>query len=158
MERADAVAQLAATGAQAAELVRGLTPAQLQQRPSEGEWSLKEIVAHLRDAVDVWGGRLHRAAEEETPFLPGWDEAQQARVRSYYHEHFGMALDALAFHRERTLTLLAGLDEAGWRRAVQHEEAGRLTIAEMVERMTAHERDHIEQMRRAKAALGETTP
>ncbi len=153
MDRADAVAQLAATHTQLAELVAGLTPEQLRWRPDENEWSAKEIVAHLRDAADIWGGRLFRTVEEDAPFLPGFDEGQLAHVRSYYYEYFGHALDAFAFSRERTLALLRSLDEAGWQRAAQHEEAGRLTLQEMVERMASHERDHLDQLRRTLAAL-----
>lgn len=153
MDRAEAVAQLASTAAQVAALVAGLTPEQLRWRPEAGEWSAKEIVAHLRDAADIWGGRLHRTAEEDTPFLPGFDEGQLARVRSYYYEHYGLALDAFTFYRGHTLALLRSLDDAGWLRAAQHEEAGRLTIADMVERMADHERDHLDQLRRTLDAL-----
>lgn len=153
MDRAEALAQLAATHAQVAALVAGLTPEQLRFRPEEHEWSAKEIVAHLRDAADIWGGRLFRTVEEDAPFLPGFDEAALARVRSYYYEHYGHALDAFAFYRERTLALLRSLDAASWQRAAQHEELGRITLLDMVERMAAHERDHLDQLRRTLAAM-----
>lgn len=153
MDRAEALVQLAATHAQVSALVAGLTPEQLRFRPEENEWSGKEIVAHLRDAADIWGGRLFRTIEEDAPFLPGFDEAALARVRSYYYEHYGMALDAFTFYHERTLTLLRSLDAAGWQRAAQHEELGRITLEDMVARMADHERDHLGQLQRTLAAM-----
>jgi hypothetical protein len=36
-------------------LASGFAPAQLHAAPSTGEWSVNEVLAHLRACDDVWG-------------------------------------------------------------------------------------------------------
>ncbi|MDX1377761.1 MAG: DinB family protein, partial [Anaerolineales bacterium] len=38
-----------------AKLTANLKPKKLHTAPSEGEWSVKEILAHLQACSDVWG-------------------------------------------------------------------------------------------------------
>ena len=36
-------------------LTEGLTPAQLLAPPEPGEWSARDVLAHLRACADMWG-------------------------------------------------------------------------------------------------------
>lgn len=53
---------LRVTPSRIAEVTAGLTPAQARAAPSEGEWSVNEVLAHLRSCADIWGGSIARAA------------------------------------------------------------------------------------------------
>ncbi|MBI2886809.1 MAG: DinB family protein [Chloroflexi bacterium] len=140
-------------------LVAQLTEAQLAWRPAENEWSIKEVLCHLRDAAEVYGLRLRRIAMEENPFLPAFDQDAYARDRDYQAEIAPAALMTYAQHRQATCDLLRALPQEGWSRAGVHEEAGQMTLREMAERVVNHELEHLEQLRRlrakATAAVGE---
>lgn len=43
-------------------LAGGLTEPRLRAAPEPGEWSVTEIVAHLRSCADVWGGAIELIA------------------------------------------------------------------------------------------------
>ena len=45
----------------------GLSESVLRYRPAEGEWSIKEIVGHLRDAAEVWHKRLYMVCSLTDP-------------------------------------------------------------------------------------------
>jgi uncharacterized damage-inducible protein DinB len=46
-----------------------LTPEQLHTAPSAGEWSINEVLAHLRACNEVWGGK---AAPADTSVPRRW--------------------------------------------------------------------------------------
>ena len=46
---------LAATPARLADLTDDLPPAQLLAPPEPGEWSARDVLAHLRACADMWG-------------------------------------------------------------------------------------------------------
>ncbi len=58
---------LAETPPRLAALTAGATPAQLQARPGPAEWSLNEILAHLRSCADMWGGYIRTILAEDRP-------------------------------------------------------------------------------------------
>lgn len=132
-------------------LVAQLTEAQLTWRPAEKEWSIKEVLCHLRDAAEIYGLRLRRIATEEDPFLPAFDQDAYARDRGYQAEIAPVAVLAYAQHRQATYDLLRGLPDEGWDRTGVHQEAGQMTLREMVERVVNHELEHLEQLRRLRA-------
>ncbi|MCB0091926.1 MAG: DinB family protein, partial [Caldilineaceae bacterium] len=44
-----------------------LTVAQLQGRPGSDEWSINDILAHLRACMDVWGKDIRTMLTEDNP-------------------------------------------------------------------------------------------
>jgi len=48
------------------------------QRPNESTWSALEYGAHVRDALEVFEGRLTLMLERENPLFPNWDQDQAA--------------------------------------------------------------------------------
>lgn len=131
-------------------LIAPLSEAQLVWRPAEGEWSIKEVLCHLRDAAEVYGLRLQRIATEDKPFLPGYDQKAYARDRKYQEEIVPSVVMAFAEHRLATHRLLRGLPPEAWARTGLHEEAGSMTLEQMVERVVNHELEHLEHLRRLK--------
>jgi hypothetical protein len=50
----------------------GLDEHTLRQRPAEGDWSLKEIAAHMRDAEDLALKQMTAIVERRRATLPAW--------------------------------------------------------------------------------------
>lgn len=146
----DLVEALKAIPRQVVEEVERLPEEVLRFRPAEGEWSIKEVCGHLRDDAEAWDRRLHMAATLENPLLPSYDQEALVREHNYQAWDIQAILRDLAAFRARTTELLADLVQWNWARTGQHWERGRMSIRQMVEVALAHERAHLEQIRRLK--------
>ncbi len=138
----EALALMRATPQRISDAVAGLGDDALTRRPSDGGWSLHQVIAHLRDAQDVLAYRVNLMLEEDDPPLipkavwamQGGDvkpaEATAEVLRSYRAS------------RDQTIQTLEGITLKDWWRTGQHAEFGPLTIVETVSYFTAHETSH----------------
>jgi FMN phosphatase YigB (HAD superfamily) len=141
------LAILRATPAALATITARLNVAAWTTRPLANEWSVTEIICHLRDVeVEVNLPRLRSVLNETNPFLPGMDTDPWAEARQYCQQSGPQALaDFLAARRE-TLALLEGLEPAGWERPCRHAIFGPTRLRELTTIMGGHERAHIRQV------------
>jgi hypothetical protein len=132
------------------EEVAGLNEEELRFRPSEGQWSLKEVIGHVRDFAEIDHDRLCRMITQESPILPGYDQEALVRERDYQEADLAVVLDELASFRQETVHILTELVDANWARQGRHEEVGRFSIRQFVERLVRHEAMHLEHIRALK--------
>jgi len=132
------------------EEVESLSEEQLRFRPGEGQWSLKEVIGHLRDFAEIDHDRLVRMISMENPLLPGHDQEALVRERKYQEADLRVVLGELASFREQTVHVLTELVDANWARQGRHEEVGRFSIRQFVERLVRHEAMHLEHVRALK--------
>jgi uncharacterized damage-inducible protein DinB len=147
----DIVQSLAATPAVLAQLVRGLSEEALRAGHGEENWSVKEVVVHLRDAEEVALERFTRMAREEMPFLPAYDQAAYARDRGYQQQDAAAALAGFAELRGCTVDLFRSLTAGDLHRPGVHEETGAITLGLHVEHVISHDLVHLGQIARALA-------
>lgn len=123
----------------------------LKRRPAPNEWSVGEILCHLRDSEgEVYLPRLRRVLEEDEPFIPAGNTDAWAEERAYREQDGQQALHDFTAIRLQTLALLRGLNEAQWGRKARHAVFGPTNLQELVRFMAEHDRLHI---RQAYAAL-----
>lgn len=115
---------------------------------AEEEWSIVEVVCHLRDAEERVIERIHRMRDENRPLLAAYDQAQLAREANYRHQSLIRALGAFERLRREQIALLEGLDDAGWQRVGLHEETGEITIEQLAAHTAAHDAMHLGQIAR----------
>lgn len=128
--------------------LQGLGRDLLHWKPSEREWSLAEVIAHLADADEIYyRERLLRVAREENPAFPGFDQDQLARERRYNEQDALANLERYAAWNARVVAL--GW-ETDWSRTGVHTEAGPLTFGQLLLRLFGHYASHLNQMRRIK--------
>jgi uncharacterized damage-inducible protein DinB len=132
------------------EEVKGLSEEELRFRPGEGEWSLKEVVGHLRDFAEIDHDRLWRMITQERPFLPGYDQEALVRERNYQDADLPAVLDELASFRRQTVQVLTELVDANWTRTGRHQERGISSIRQLVDNLVRHEAMHLEHIRALK--------
>lgn len=154
----DLVEALKALPRQLAQEVESLSEEALQFRPAEAEWSIKEVCGHLLDNDQVWHQRLHKAATQENPFLPSFDQEALVRERNYQQQDIRTILDELSDVRTRIAALLADLAQWNWARAAYHWERGRMSIRQMVEFEMGHDREHLEQIRQLRERAAAVAP
>jgi len=126
-------------------ILAGATGEQMRWRPAPERWSIAMVLAHLAE-VEVHGflQRFRAMAEQESPFLPSYD--QEALFRP--GEAFDAAEQLEKFERERRKTLewLESQPAEAGRRTGRHQELGVITFDEMLHEFAFHDLGHLRQV------------
>jgi uncharacterized damage-inducible protein DinB len=134
--------------------IDSLTEEELHFKPGLDKWSIHEIIVHLADAEMIGVHRMKRVLAETNPMLTLYDQDGWARSLSYSELDAGQYLQLFRLLRESMLPVLKRAEEADWQRIGIHEEAGPLTLSQLLQRYVNHVRDHLAQMERVRAAYG----
>ena len=126
--------------------VAGLPEAALTHAPA-GEWSTKDIVGHLLDHAQFLHRRLYMMIKLEEPLLEAYDQEALVRARNAQAASIGQLLAEFVAQRNETIDMLAGLVHWNWARTGRHEELGRISIRQLVDRAVAHDAAHLAQVR-----------
>jgi hypothetical protein len=127
--------------------------AELDERPIEDEWTVREIAHHLADSELNSAVRLRRLIAEDEPVLQGYDEATFVQRLHVTQRPIASSIDAAAAARASTLTILETLTDDEWARTGTHAEQGPYSVEAWLLDYADHPWDHAEQARRVLAAL-----
>jgi DinB family protein len=147
---------LAATPSRIAEFTVDLTEAQLHAAPSPGEWSLNEVLAHLRSCADVWGNCIVTIIQQDTPTIRAVNPRTWIKSTNYLEQKFRPSLQACTEQRAELLAILEALKPKAWSRSAIVTGAGSIlqsTVQSYAERMAIHERPHVKQIKRVASLL-----
>jgi FMN phosphatase YigB (HAD superfamily) len=140
-------ALLRATPAALTGLLDPLAPAAWTTRPAADEWSLTEILCHMRDVESqVDQPRISQILNESEPFIPAQMPDEWAKERAYQTQDGFSALREFTTARLKTLSMLHGLAPAQWSRKARHAILGPTTLQELVGFNAEHDRLHIQQV------------
>jgi hypothetical protein len=128
----------------------GLSEEDLCRRPAPGEWSLKEIAAHIRDAEACFLERLRLIAGEDEPDLPDIDVDAYVLERDYQTLDLYEVLQEFAQLRQRSSSLLWSLEPFEWESEGLHPYRGRLSVMQVARDMNEHDLGHLWQVRRLR--------
>ncbi len=135
-----------------------LSEDELLHSPGEGEWCLKEIAAHLRDAEQLALRQMSAIAEGDRRPLPAWDIDLLPAERDYRSADLSDLLSELRELRQETTYLLWALDDADWRESAEHPYRGPVTLETLARELAQHDLEHLAEVRRLKAALEADVP
>lgn len=122
-------------------------PVDWHWRPKEGEWSLNEVVCHLRDVEqEVHQVRFLAVLEKDNPFVAGATTDEWVQSRKYGLQDGPTARDGFLTARAHTVGVLQGLDEASWQRSGRHAFFGPTTLQELVFLAVRHDQAHWQQI------------
>ena len=150
------IAALSAAPARLAELTAGLSPEQLLAPPAAGEWSARDVLAHLRACADVWGGYIAKILREERPAIRAVSPRTWIKQTVYLRQDFAPSLAAFSAQRSGLLALLRSLAPQDWQRLAvvtavgKTQERSLYTYAQWI---ANHERSHLRQVEEIVAAL-----
>jgi len=142
---------LAATPPRIAALTASLAPAQLCAAPVPDEWSVNEVLAHLRACADMWGGCIAEIIAHDHPTLRAINPRAWINQTGYREQDFRLSLDAFTVQRANLLSSLEPLAPDGWDRAATVTGAGKAlerTVRFYAEWLAVHERSHVKQIER----------
>ena len=141
-----------------ASLLRGSSEAACDTRPAAGEWTAREIVAHLRASDDMLAGRIVQALVREGVPFAELDERRWAEEAGYTSMPAEALLAGLRLRRAELVTLLRRLEPTGWARAGQHEQRGPLSVFMLTTWIAQHEQAHRPQLEAALVIGNEQYP
>jgi uncharacterized damage-inducible protein DinB len=133
-------------------LLAGLSEEAMNRPPEEGGWAIRNVVTHLRDAQQVFAGRVDLFLAEEHPVLETkavWTWAAREEERPPTAAEIFAAYRA---SRNETLAKLEGMPLAWWWRSGAHQEFGPVTLRQQASYFASHERTHLPQIARLRAA------
>jgi DinB superfamily len=139
----------------------GLAPAQLRAAPAVGEWSMVELLAHLRSCADVWGDCIATMLVEDGPTIRAVNPQAYVAGTDYPDLEFRPSLAAFIRQRDELLGVLEPLGPAEWERTATVTGAGaplRRTVWFYAEWLARHERTHSRQIDATAAAVRAAGP
>jgi len=150
---AERLDRYAATPKTLAHLVAEAGDARLDTSPA-GEWSVRVILAHLRD-VEMLSGRLRyeRMLAEEAPVFADFDEDAWVANRNRTRDRKDWLLADFALQRQATVGMLRAIRPEEWKRTGSHPYRGVFTVSTWLDACLDHDAQHIAQVERL---LGET--
>jgi hypothetical protein len=146
-----ALTMLAETPARIADLTAGLTPAQLRTPPHPDEWSVNDVLAHLRACADVRGGAILTMIAQDAPTLRAINPRTWIKQTDYLEQDFQPSLHAFTQQRAGLLAALQSLPPDGWSRSATMTGAGRpleRSVLFYADWLAIHERPHFKQIER----------
>jgi hypothetical protein len=140
------------TPAEVAALLGGLSEEAMSRLPLAGGWAIRNVVTHLRDAQQVFAGRVDLFLAEERPVLETkavWTWAAREEDRPPTGAEI---FAAYRTSRADTLAKLESMPLDHWWRSGQHQEFGQVTLRQQASYFAAHERTHLPQIAWLRAA------
>jgi FMN phosphatase YigB (HAD superfamily) len=117
-----------------------------KREPTPEDWSVLEIVCHLRDTErEVHRLQLSVLLDERQPFVPRPDAAVWAKQRKYLNENGPAAVAGLLAARLDMLRDVTQVSAAMWEKPARHAIFGPTRFGEVVGFMADHDRLHIQQ-------------
>lgn len=137
---------LSATPATLNGLLRGLDVDAWHRKTAHDDWSLTELICHLRDTErEVHHMQVGLFKDGNEPFIPRPDTSVWASQRDYLHEDGALALKEFNEARRETLTQLKNIPAGEWDRKARHAIFGPTNFLEVISFFADHDRMHIQQ-------------
>jgi uncharacterized damage-inducible protein DinB len=136
---------------QVAAAVSGLPDKTLRFKPTPDKWSILEILGHLADIEIVYGYRLRQMLADKKPVIAPMDQNAWARNLGYSEAAPAELIALYGLNRHHNLRLLRRLKPGDLAKAAFHPEHKRdVMVAELVQMMSGHGTNHLEQIERLK--------
>ncbi len=132
----------------------GLDERTLRRRPADGDWSLKEIAAHMRDAEDLALKQMTAIVERRRGPLPATDIDLLPHERDYRAQDLDNLLAGFRALRRETTQLLWSITDSDWAAPANHPFRGPITLGEIARELAQHDLEHLWQVRQLKHDLG----
>jgi hypothetical protein len=125
----------------------------LRVAPAPGEWSVLECIGHIVDGEVVTAGRYRWIVAEDTPDLPGYDQALWVPALHHVEADPEILISQFEGARAANLDLWARLPVADRARFGIHRERGPESYELLFRLLAGHDRNHLQQARGALAAV-----
>ncbi|MGI4828841.1 MAG: DinB family protein [Janthinobacterium lividum] len=146
LEGRDPVAVMRETPGQLADLLKTLSPEQIERKPAPHKWSIREILCHLADCEIVWAWRMRQIYGAENPTLQPFEQDPWSRAYDGVGYTTAAARTTWTALRQWNLDLIEGLSEGDKHRPAQHLELGPVTLETVIEIVAGHDLHHLDSL------------
>jgi hypothetical protein len=115
----------------------------LDARPIEGKWSIREVVCHLADAEILYADRMKRVLAEENPTFFEADPNLFGAALNSRQRSIDTELAVVEAVRAHMVPILRACDAARFHRTGVHSRVGQMTLRTLLERITGHVPHHV---------------
>jgi hypothetical protein len=137
--------------------VSGLAPAVLRRKPDPMKWCILEILGHLADIEIVYAYRLRQMLADEKPVIAPMDQDAWAKNLGYMETPAPELVALYGLTRHHNLRLLHRLKPGDLVKSAFHPELKRdVTVATIIEMMSGHGLNHLQQIEKLKREGGKT--
>ncbi len=141
------VATVKAIPAVLAEILSDLPAGAWTESSHPDEWSLVEIISHLRDVErEVNLPRIQTFLRKDNPFISADDTDMWVAERGYAEQNGEAALRDFVAARMDTLAAIKNLSDEDWQRTGRHAVLGTITLQEQMVFMAERDRVHLRQV------------
>ena len=131
----------------------GLSREDILARPIPGKWSTLEVLAHLADMEAVFAERIKRVLAEEEPTFFDADADLWATKLAYDRREPDVELALIEATRRQLAGVLKSQSDHVLQRSGHHSTAGRLTLEQLLKKVTGHLLHHINFIKEKRVAL-----
>jgi hypothetical protein len=128
-------------------VVQGISSADASWKPSDGAWSILEIIMHLCDEeVDDFRTRVRMTLEDPRKPWPEIHPSQWAIDRKYNEADLSQAVERFVRERQHSVEWLRSLRDVDWSIAYAHPTIGPLHVGDLLASWAAHDALHLRQI------------
>jgi hypothetical protein len=133
---------LASTPALLRSLLSGL-PSEVYDRPDEGGWSARDLVAHLVDRGRIQRERVERLVAQPGSVIEDSDEHETLAASGLRSVALDALLEQLSEARSQDVARYAGLSGEELSAPGQHTAIGAITVANLIHQAAYHDLQHL---------------
>jgi len=142
----DLLAEFIKHGKEFTSLAKSIATSDLTKEPIAGEWSAAFVLHHMCDGELHFATRyLNNLAEESPKIFPFNEDIYPSRL-NYAKRDAQASLAAIEGVQIATANILSTIPEIDWSRTSVHEERGLMTLADLVELASGHNKSHAGQL------------
>jgi hypothetical protein len=142
---------LASTDASLKLMLARLDRDALCTKPAPHEWSIVEVLCHLRDLeVEVFPQRTELIRRNDGSTIQSFDESAWARDRKYESADPEQALDAFLAARKKNLPVLRQIQSNELSKTGVHSEFGKMSLRELLADWAGSDLVHTAQIQRIR--------
>jgi hypothetical protein len=151
-ERKQRIAHMEELPAALESSIAGLSDAQLDTTPGEGEWSVRQIIHHVADSHLVGFARMKLVLTETKPILKPYNQDAWVHLADAALPP-KMSIEILSGLHARWSVMLASLPDESWGRTGIHLDNGLMTLDDLLEVYARHGDAHLAQIAKTRQAL-----
>ncbi|MCP5021648.1 MAG: DinB family protein [bacterium] len=126
------------------QLLEGLSDADARWRPSDGGWSILEIVCHLgdEDLLD-FRTRLELLLNDPKAPWPALDPRGRVQENGFNEREFKLSLQQFEMERARNVAWLKTIGTASWTETHDHPGSGPIRAGDLLASWVCHDALHL---------------
>lgn len=134
-------------------LIAGVPEPELNRRLEAGQWSLKELLCHLRRTQQIFQQRVEAMLRADNPPIEIYEPDADAEFDRLRLRPTTELLAGFLTERQQLLKRLESLSAEQWDRPGRHPEFPGFDVKFQIEYMAHHEAHHLYQMFQRRALL-----